>query len=76
MTLADLGITPGTCQTVAEIGAANGNLDYAARVIAAAAESGCRFVKGQIYDRATLTTRDAVPYGKGTASQPNRVAGL
>jgi len=65
MTLADLGITPGTCQTVAEIGAANGSLDYAARVIAAAAESGCSFVKGQIYDRATLTTRDAVPYGKG-----------
>jgi len=65
VTLADLGIQPGTCQTVAEIGAANGDLDYAARVIAAAAESGCSFVKGQIYDRATLTTRDAVPYGKG-----------
>ena len=67
MTLADLGITPGTCQTVAEIGAANGSLDYAARVIAAAAESGCSFVKGQIYSRETLTTRDAPSYGKGIA---------
>lgn len=65
MTLADLGITPGSCQTVAEIGAANGDLDYVAQVIAAAAESGCKFVKGQIYNRETLTTRDAKPYGKG-----------
>ena len=67
MTLADLGITPGTCQVIAEIGPANGDLDYAAQAIAAAAESGCAFVKGQIYNRDTLTTRDAKPYGKGIA---------
>ena len=67
MTLADLGIVPGTCQVVAEIGPANGSLDYAAQAIAAAAESGCKFVKGQIYNRDTLTTRDAKPYGKGIA---------
>ncbi len=49
-------------ELVLEIGPANGDLEYAFDVCAAAKESGADWVKGQIYDRDLLTTKTARTY--------------
>ncbi len=49
-------------ELVLEIGPANGDLQYAFDVCAAAKESGADWVKGQIYDRDLLTTKTARTY--------------
>jgi len=55
---------------VAEIGAANGDLQYALDAVAAFADAGATHIKGQLYKADTLVTRDAKPYGKGL-SEPD-----
>ncbi len=49
---------------VAEIGAANGDLQYALDCVAAFAEAGATMIKAQLYTADTLVTKDAKPYGK------------
>ncbi len=49
-------------ELVLEIGPANGDLEYAYDVCAAAKESGADWVKAQIYDRDLLTTKTARTY--------------
>ena len=49
-------------ELVLEIGPANGDLEYAFDVCAAAKESGADWVKAQIYDRDLLTTKTARTY--------------
>ncbi len=49
-------------ELVLEIGPANGDLEYAFDVCAAAKESGADWVKAQIYDRDLLTTKTAKTY--------------
>ncbi len=49
-------------ELVLEIGPANGDLEYAYDVCAAAKESGADWVKAQIYDRDLLTTKTAKTY--------------
>ncbi len=49
-------------ELVLEIGPANGDLEYAFDVCAAAKETGADWVKGQIYDRELLTTQTAKTY--------------
>ncbi len=49
---------------VAEIGAANGDLQYALDCVAAFAEAGATMIKAQLYTADTLVTEDAKPYGK------------
>lgn len=54
-------------EVVAEIGPANGDLEYALDVVNAAKESGFHSVKGQIYDRDKLVTRTAKTYAHDLA---------
>ncbi len=49
-------------ELIAEIGPANGDLQYALDVVNAAKESGFHAVKGQIYDRDKLVTQTAKTY--------------
>ncbi len=50
---------------IAEIGSANGDLSYALDCVDAFSEAGVFAIKGQLFRADTLTTRDALPYGKG-----------
>lgn len=50
---------------IAEIGSCNGDLPLAIDTAQAAIAAGAWMVKGQMFTADTLTTRDAVPYGKG-----------
>lgn len=50
---------------IAEIGSANGDIQYAMDACDAFHEAGAWAVKGQLYTADTLVTRDAAPYGKG-----------
>ncbi len=71
MTLADLGIVPGECRIVAEIGPARGSVDWAVRAVdAAAATKAVHFVKGQFYDRERLVTRTAKSYAQSGVREP------
>ena len=49
-------------ELVLEIGPANGDLEYAYDLVAAAKSVGADWVKGQIYDRELLTTKTAKSY--------------
>ena len=46
---------------IAEIGACNGDLQYALDAVDAFAEAGVWAIKGQLYTADTLVTRDAKP---------------
>jgi len=50
---------------VAEIGSANGDLQYALDCVDAFADAGVSMIKGQLYTADTLTSKTAKPYGKG-----------
>ncbi len=52
-------------QLIAEIGSANGDLQYALDCVAEFTDAGASHIKGQLYTADTLVTRDAKPYGKG-----------
>ncbi len=54
-------------ELVAEIGPANGDLEYALDVVNAAKECGFHSVKGQIYDRDKLVTQTAKTYAHDLA---------
>ena len=54
-------------ELVAEIGPANGDLQYALDVVNAAKECGFDSVKGQIYDRDKLVTKTAKTYAQDLA---------
>ena len=49
-------------ELVLEIGPANGDLEYAYDIVAAASSCGADWVKGQIYNRDLLTTKTAKSY--------------
>ncbi len=54
-------------ELVAEIGPANGDLQYALDIVNAAKECGFHAVKGQIYDRDKLVTKTAKTYAHDLA---------
>lgn len=71
-TFADLGVVPGECRVVAEIGAANGDLQWALDAVQQAAATGAVWgVKGQLYDRTRLVTRTAPTYGHDMVREPD-----
>ncbi len=57
-------------ELVAEIGPANGDIEYALDVVNAAKESGFHAVKGQMYDRDQLVTKTAVTYAQEGVTVP------
>ncbi len=58
-------------ELVAEIGAANGDLQWALDACAAAKEVGFDWIKGQIYDRDRLVTRTASTYAQVGVKVPS-----
>jgi sialic acid synthase SpsE len=57
-------------ELVAEIGPANGDLQYALDAVHAAKEAGFHYVKGQVYDRDLLTSKTAKTYAQKGVSVP------
>jgi N,N'-diacetyllegionaminate synthase len=57
-------------ELILEIGPANGDLDYALDIVAAAKESGADWVKGQIYNRDQLVTVGARTYAQEGVAVP------
>ncbi len=57
-------------ELVAEIGPANGDIEYALDVVNAAKESGFHAVKGQMYDRDQLVTKTAATYAQEGVTVP------
>ncbi len=55
---------------IAEIGPANGSVDYAIAAAEAASRAGAWAVKGQMYRRETLTSRTAATYAQGLTRVP------